>query len=232
MTRAITAALRRGLAVAGLLAAGSAFAAEPAAQPVTIAVPLDEIGSYDREAYSRTPTECDRLAAHYDDPERVGEGVTRGGMDKPAAIEACRRAVAEDPGNPRLQYQLGRAYGYSGRHEEAIPHREAALRAGYPQSLFVMGYIRTTGWDGAPPDACYGGELILRSARTGRLAGLLGFPHYALLGYFDDCDAYPRYTDADLLALLDRAEAATRDFYKTALIAQLRRAIAARADAG
>jgi len=232
MSTAIPAALRRACFVAGLLAAGSAFAAEPATAPVTIAVPLDEIGRYERNAYSRAPTGCDRLAAHYDDPERVGEGVTRAAMDKPAAIEACRRAVAEDPGNPRLRYQLGRAYGYSGRHEEAIPHREAALRAGYPQSLFVMGYIRTTGWDGAPPDACYGGELILRSARTGRLAGLLGFPHYALLGYFDDCDGHPRYSDADLLELLDRAEAATSDFYKTALIAQLRRAIAARADAG
>jgi tetratricopeptide (TPR) repeat protein len=222
---------RCALAAAGLALAVNGLAAEPAAAPATIAVPLDEIGTYTREAYRRELTDCDRLAAHYDDPERVGEGVGRSAMDKPAAIAACRRAVAEDPENPRLQYQLGRAYGYSGRHAEAIPHREDALRAGYPQSLFVMGYIRTTGWDGAPPDPCYGGELILRSARLGRMAGLLGFPHYAQLGYFDDCTDYPRYTDADLLALLDQAEADTRDFYKLALIAQLRRSIEADAAA-
>ena len=225
MPTVIFAALRRGLALAGLFAAGSSFAAEPVSGPVTIDVPLSQIGSYSRAAFNRTPTECDRLAAHYDDPERVGEGVSRAGMDKPAAIEACRSAVADDPENPRLRYQLGRAYGYSGRHAEAMPHREAALRAGYPQSLFVMGYIRTTGWDGAPPDPCYGGELILRSARLGRMAGLVGFPHYALLGFFDDCDSYPRYTQGDLLELLDRAEAATSNFYKTALIEQLRRGV-------
>jgi hypothetical protein len=86
-----------------------------------------------------------------------------------------------------------------------------------------MGYIRTTGWDGAPADTCYGGELILRSARLGRMAGMVGFPHYALLGYFDGCEDYPVYSTQDLLALLDRAESETTDFYKTALIAQLRR---------
>jgi hypothetical protein len=30
-------------------------------------------------------------------------------MDKPAAIAACQQAVAADPDNPRLNYQLGRA---------------------------------------------------------------------------------------------------------------------------
>jgi tetratricopeptide (TPR) repeat protein len=53
-------------------------------------------------------------------------------MDKPAAIAACQRAVAADPNNPRLNYLLGRAYGYSDRGEEAMPYRLKALEADYP----------------------------------------------------------------------------------------------------
>ncbi len=196
-----------------------------ASEPESIFVPLGEIGDYARDDFDRGVTECDLLAAHPDDPEAVSAGVSRADMDKPAAIRACTAAVQADPSNPRLRYQLGRAYGYSGRHADAIPHREVALRGGYPQSLFVMGYIRLTGWDGAPSRPCYGGELILRSARKGRMAGLLGFPHYAQLGYFDDCAAGPVRNREEMLGFLDTAESMTSDFYKGALIAQLRRAL-------
>lgn len=196
-----------------------------AESPITIFVPLEEIVPYHRDAFSREVTLCDQLAAHPDDPEAVVAGVVREVMDKPAAITACKVSVEQEPDNPRLRYQLARAYGYSGQHALAMPHREAALRAGYPQSLFVMGYIRLTGWDGATPDPCYGGELILRSARVGRLAGLLGFPHYAGLGYFKDCAAGPQQNKSEMLGFLDSAALQTSDFYQQALIAQLRDAI-------
>lgn len=105
---------------------------------------------------------------------------------------------------------------------EGRPYREAALRAGYPQSLFVVGYIRLTGWDGAEADPCYGGELIRRSAEAGRFAGLVGFPHYALTGAFDACTGYPAIDRAQMLGFLGAADAATDDFYKSALIDQMR----------
>ncbi len=208
-----------------LLSAMSGAGPAAAQEPKSIYVPLEEIADYARDDFDRGVTECDLLAAHPDDPEAVSAGVSRADMDKPAAIRACTAAVQADPANPRLRYQLGRAYGYSGRHADAIPHREVALRAGYPQSLFVMGYIRLTGWDGAPPRPCCGGELILRSARKGRMAGLLGFPHYARLGYFDDCAAGPVRDREEMLGFLDTAESMTSDFYKGALIAQLRHAL-------
>ena len=189
-------------------------------------VPLPEIGSYQRADHDRTVTACDEQASHPDDPERVTNGVGQAAMDKPAAIEACLAAVAVDPGNPRLNYQLARAYGYSGLHEEGQPYRDAALRAGYPQSLFVIGYIRVTDWDGAGVDACYGGELIRRSAQAGRFAGLVGFPHYALTGAFEGCETYPVIDEAEMLAFLDRAQPQASDFYRSALIAQLRARIA------
>jgi tetratricopeptide (TPR) repeat protein len=142
-------------------------------------------------------------------------------MDIPAAIEVCRKAVAADPENPRLNYQLARAYGYSGMHEEAEPYREAALRAGYPQSLFVMGYILVTGWSGTEIDPCYGGELIRRSAAAGRYAGLVGFPYYAVKGTFTGCDDL-EVSAAQLEAMLDAATERGPDYYQGLLIDLLR----------
>ncbi|XBQ17167.1 MAG: hypothetical protein ABL308_04635 [Oceanicaulis sp.] len=186
------------------------------------AVPLDAIETYDRNDWDRTVTQCDVVIGHPDDPEAVTGGVEREAADLPAAIEACEAAVAADPENPRLNYQLARAYGYSGMHAEAQPHRDVALTAGYPQSLFVVGYIRLIGWDGQDPDPCYGGELIRLSAEAGRFAGLVGFPHYALSGAFEGCETYPVVDDAEMLGFLDAAEAQTGDFYRTALIEQMR----------
>ena len=183
--------------------------------------PFAHIGVYSRDAWDRTLTECDRQAAHPNDPEAVTAGVERAEMDLDAAINACREAVEADPRNPRLNYQLARAYGYSGRHEEGRPYREAALNAGYPQSLFVVGYIRLTGWDGGEKDPCYGGELIRRSADAGRIAGLVGFPHYALTGAFESCGAYPRVEWQALRSYLAQAEGRASDYYQTLLVGHL-----------
>ncbi len=198
----------------------SVIAALFAAQAAML--PLEEIETYERGAHERTVTQCDRLASHPDDPEAVAAGLRRADMDLPAAIEACRAAVQADPGNPRLNYQLARAYGYSGQHEAGQPYRDTALAAGYPQSLFVVGYIRLMDWDGRGAEPCYGGELIRRSAEAGRFAGLVGFPHYALSGEFEGCETYPVVDEAEMLGFLDEAEAQTGDFYRSALIEQLR----------
>ncbi len=185
-------------------------------------VSVDEIVVYDRAAYAREVTDCDRQAGHPDDPEAVTAGLSRSEMNLQAAIAACLAAVEADPVNPRLNYQLARAYGYSGLHAEGQPYRDAALRAGYPQSLFVVGYIRLTGWDGRDADPCYGAELIRRSAEAGRFAGLVGFPHYALEGAFEGCETYPVIDQAEMLGFLDRAAAQTTDFYRSMLVTHLR----------
>ncbi|MGB3456667.1 MAG: hypothetical protein WBG08_09460 [Litorimonas sp.] len=149
-------------------------------------------------------------------------GVTREAMDKPAAIAACLDAVASDPDNPRLNYQLARAYGYSGLHEEGDPYRMAAVEAGYPQSLFVFGYIRIEGWDGRPEEPCYGGELVRRSAHAGRFAGLVGFPHYVQTGTFEGCDTYPVIDPVEIEEFLDLAEAQASDYYQRILVRTLK----------
>lgn len=187
-----------------------------------IAGPFDDIKTYDRNDYSREITQCDVLASHFNDLERVTTGVTQDEMDKPAAIEACLKAVASDPDNPRLNYQLARAYAYSGLHEESDPYRIKALNAGYPQSLFVIGYIRLEGWDGRGSDACYGGELIRRSAHAGRFAGLVGFPHYFQMGKFENCEEYPKIDKDEINGFLEKAQESTDDYYHLILIDNLK----------
>jgi hypothetical protein len=48
-------------------------------------------------------TECDRLAAHPSDPDKVSEGVASQDVKLDQAIAACRQAVAADPENARLR---------------------------------------------------------------------------------------------------------------------------------
>lgn len=180
---------------------------------------IKDIKTYDRAAHSREVTQCDRLAAHPDDPEKVQPGLERPQIDFAKAIPACQAAVRADPQNPRLNYQLARLFSYAGRGEEGKTNREHALMAGYPQSLFVFGWIRVTGWEGQPKEVCTGAELIRKSAQAGRLAGLVGFPHYVVNGYFDACPV--EKNKAEMLGFLARAKPLAQDFYKSSLIENL-----------
>lgn len=180
---------------------------------------------HDTGRYSQAVTECDRLAAHPDDPHRVAAGVPQSAVDLPAAIAACERAVSSDPRNPRLRYQLARVYGYSGQGERGVEHREAAIAGDYPQALFVVGFLHLEGLNQATRDPCRAGQLIRRSAQYGRLAGQVGFPMWTLEGRFAGCDVPQE--PAELLAFLDAAAARTSDFYQGSLIRLLRRDVEA-----
>ena len=176
---------------------------------------------FDAGRYSQAVTGCDRLASHPDDPYKVAPGVERSNIDLPAAIAACELAVAREPGNPRLRYQLGRVYGYSGQGEKGVVHREAAVAADYPQALFVIGYLHLDGLNKASKDPCRAAELIHRSALFGRLAGLVGYPMWVMEGRFTGC---PTAQDAQQLrAFLDEAAKSTGDFYVNALVTELKR---------
>lgn len=178
---------------------------------------------FDRTKFSQEPTACDLLAAHPDDPNRVAPGRERAEIakDYAGAIAACEAAVARDPENPRLRYQLARVLGYSGQGKLAMPHREKAIAGRYPQALFVNGFLYLTGQNENPRDVCRAGELMRESAIEGRLAGLLGFPRYALQGTFAGCAV--RQDRAEMLAFLDTAkQQVAGDFYRAMLVDLLR----------
>jgi hypothetical protein len=209
MVKKTALALLAAVVVASIL--GSARAAGPP-QP-----------RFDKSKFSQEPTACDVLAAHPDDPDRVAHGRERAEIakDYAGAIAACEAAVARDPENPRLRYQLARVLGYSGQGKLAMPHRGKAIAGRYPQALFVNGFLYLTGQNENPKDVCRAGELMRESAIEGRLAGLLGFPRYTMQGTFTGCTV--TQDGAELLAFLDAArQQVAGDFYRTMLVDLLR----------
>jgi hypothetical protein len=206
-----------------MMIAGPAFAAEP------VRLGPYEIRTFDRSAYNQSVTNCDRLAAHPSDPDAVAPGVAQANVKLSKATRACEEAVRRDPENPRLRYQLARTYGYQNRGADAAPHRIAAVNAGYPQSLFVMGYVHVLG-QAAPKDVCLGAELIRLSAFAGRFAGQVGFPAYVLDGTFKGCPV--TVSKAELVGFLDAAKTNRQgsDFYARLLVDSLRREVDALAE--
>lgn len=180
---------------------------------------------YDFSKYSQEVTECDRLTAHGRDPGHVAPPVTRDGMNKPAAIAACLTAVENDPENPRLNYQLGRAYGYSGQGEKAMPYRRKALEAEYPQSTFVIGYLHLIGVT-IEQDTCRALSLWRSSARHRRLAALVSLPRHYMRGDFDVCDV--EISNTDLRAYLEAAKEQSSDYYVGLLVTDLLEDVTAR----
>lgn len=174
-----------------------------------------EFRQWDPSPYSQAVTECDLLAAHPDDPNRVAPGVGTRDVKLPAAIAACETELARDPKNPRIAYQLARVLTYSGRVAEAVPHIEGAAATNYPQALFVTGYLYLSGAYQARKDFCRAGELIRESAIWGRLAGQLGYPAYVLAGRFKDCPV--RQDRDELIAFVERAQQSRLEFYPSVL---------------
>ncbi|MDX2225027.1 MAG: hypothetical protein SFV21_19885 [Rhodospirillaceae bacterium] len=155
-----------------MLAAAALFAAPAFAAPAFAA---DEI------------TECDRLAAHGSDPEHIAPAVSEDAMNKAAAQAACEAATQKDPNNRRLRYQLGRAYFYDGKFAQAMPHLEFAANAGSQQAQFVLGYIIDNGYGGVAKDPCKVEDLWVKSARQGRMAAQVSYPHHVVRGLFKGC---------------------------------------------
>lgn len=128
-------------------------------------------------------TSCDRLAAHPDDPDKVGPGVSQNDLDAARAIAACDSDLRADPNNPRLAYQLGRALFSAGRSETARRHFATAADAGYRQAQFMLGFLALN-IDKRP---CEAGEQWRRAAQGGHLWAEFSFASSALSGTFASC---------------------------------------------
>ncbi len=87
---------------------------------------------------------CDRLAASNDGsaeapPVRLAE------MDAPAALRACRSALASADAAPRHHLQIARALIKLGRHGEARAHLVTAAAQDNAAALYVLGQLHHTG---------------------------------------------------------------------------------------
>ena len=170
--------------------------------------------------WSQEVTECDLQTSHGLDPFHVAPPVSRSTMDFEKAQAACEAAVKLDPENPRLNYQLGRVYGYSGQWEKAMPYRLKAVEAEYPQSLFVIGYLYFTGTTIDEKNPCKTVTMWRRGAQLGRLAAQVALPRHYVRGDFAACGVdIPK---AELIGYLNDADAQTDDFYTSMLIEDLK----------
>ena len=164
-------------------------------------------------------TECDRLISHPKDPDRVTTGVPTSEMNHAAGIAACLAAIETDSDSARAHYQLARVYFYDGQVDKAMPHLEIASAGNYRQAMFVLGYLLDVGVEGIEPDVCRTEDLWLRSARAGRLAALVSYPHHVVRGRFDACEI--QASKAEMVEFLERANTRKLDYYQGVLVSDV-----------
>jgi len=170
-------------------------------------------------AYAAEPTGCDRLAAHPSDPDKVVDGVSSGTVRgwNAAAIWACRQAVASEPSNPRVRYQLGRSLFYAGQKAEALEHLAAAAQAQHRQAQFVLGLMYTEGVDEIlPADHCRALELWVAAASRGHFAARVALGRDLAREVYAACAQVPE--SALVSTWLEAARQETRDYYQGLLI--------------
>jgi hypothetical protein len=171
-------------------------------------------------------TECDRLAANPEDPDRVAPGVPREEVRLEAAIAACEADTARDPSNTRQRYQLARVLFYAGETERAAREMRAAADAGSRQAQFVYGLLISNRREHAPSDICLVEQYWLKSARAGRQAARVSYVRHALRGLFDGCRI--QASQEEMTDLLARAQGAANNYYERLLIEDLTEQLAAR----
>ena len=164
-------------------------------------------------------TDCDRLAAHKSDPDKVVAAGVSGADVSAAAISACRDAVATEPDNMRFRYQLARALAENGRAAEGHPDMHKAAEGGYRQAQFVLGYLYDEGMQGLTEDPCRAAALWRSAAQQGLLAALLSFPHHVLRGRFETCEI--AMDKDELRSMLQRAQGMEPDYYQRMIIRDL-----------
>ncbi len=177
-------------------------------------------------AFAQQPTECDRLAGHVEDPDKVGPGAEHV-ADNKVAITACEKDLASDPNNRRLHYQLGRVLFYDGQTEKALGHLEISANTGSQQAQFVLGYITDEGINGVKKDSCKVEDLWARSARQGRFAAQVSYAHHVMGGNFAGCKQ--QANDDEVAKYLEQAKKNTKPFgyYGELLVATLTKDFAA-----
>lgn len=118
------------------------------------------------ETAVKTVTECDLLAGHPSDPDRVHAGIDYALLRPEPAILACRADLAADPGNPRLQTLLARALDKAGQYDEALALNRAAAEIDYLGAYHNLGNHYKKG-NGVPKDLDKAYDYFVYAAERG-----------------------------------------------------------------
>ncbi|OCW57059.1 hypothetical protein AWJ14_07870 [Hoeflea olei] len=91
---------------------------------------------------------CDRLAGSPNDPRFGPAGIPQLEIDGAAALDACRKAYADAPDEPRFAFQLARAEQGTGDYQAARHHFAEAAGNGYPLAEVGLGMLFDQGLGG------------------------------------------------------------------------------------
>jgi ketosteroid isomerase-like protein len=162
---------------------------------------------------SRTEvTECDRMTSSRYDRTRLAPPRARDAIDVPAAIAQCQAALLRFPNDPRLTFQLGRVYGYSGDAAKTLAAREASAAAGNHNTIFLLGYLD---WVAAKDDSarCQAAREMKLAADRGNYSGQLTYASFFFEGKFAACPDVASTTE--VAAYLAGARPAVDGFFET-----------------
>jgi tetratricopeptide (TPR) repeat protein len=125
----------------------------------TVTEPLAALYAQQSGPEATTATECDRLASHPFDPQRVAEGVIFENIDTAAAIAACDKAISLDGNSGRLRTERARTHlrvasaakaagdeqKFAQNQDDALADLKVAMTLGYPFAFQVMGNVYAEG---------------------------------------------------------------------------------------
>ncbi len=89
--------------------------------------------------------QCDQLADHPSDPQRIGDGVVFEKIQVDQALPVCEQAAERQPARPRYQYLYGRVLDAAKRYPDAAAQYAAADQAGYGFASFGLAVLYTMG---------------------------------------------------------------------------------------
>jgi TonB family protein len=115
------------------------------------------------------PRACDLAAASSYDPTRPADipGVDSDKIDPKIAIPACEAALAADPNNPQLLFQMGRA-SFAGKDEtRARTFYERSAAQGHAGAQNNLAVFYEAGWGGLPNDDQQAARLFKLAADSG-----------------------------------------------------------------
>jgi TPR repeat protein len=126
---------------------------------------------------------CDLAAASPYDSMRPSEipGISFEKIDAKVALPACQAALATDPENPRLLYEMGRAYEANKDDTQARTFYEKAAARGNPGAQHNLSNFYARGLGGLPKSYEEAVRLLKLAAGQG-----FGMSQYGLATFYDN----------------------------------------------
>src|SRR5262249_42906634 len=119
---------------------------------VFVAVALNLSSTVSDAETTGAAEECDRLAAHSTDPSRPPGiiPVDFAKINADSAISACQRALAAQPDDARMAFQLARALLKAGNLDAAISFLTKAAENGHVKAMVNLGDVYRNEMNDAP----------------------------------------------------------------------------------